>query len=1443
MIHRALFVLIFLACYCIGFSQITPNFSADTLSFCPPYFVQFTDQSTGSGIIYRKWTFGPNNFSVGNNKNPTASYVTSGNFDVTLTISNGIDTVSLTKPAYIHAFQLPKPIITSASILQGCPPLGVQLNEQSINGSAPINAYLWTFGDNSAPSTQQNPFHNYTQSGSFNVSLRVTDTNGCQNATDSLNMIEVFSIPNISFTTVNAPHHCNTPLTVNFINSTTGGANNTYWWSFGNGQTSTQTNPSVTYHNSGSYNVTLVATNSQGCSDTLHKNNFASAMSTQAAFSLPSDTVCVGSTFQVINQSLGASQHEWDFGDGSPIKFGFNPQHSYSNTGIYTIQLIGYSSATCRDTITKTVVVTDYQAMFTANKTIGCEIPFNVQFTPPANLLQDSSLTFFWKFGPQGATSHQKSPTFTYTSFGKFTVELQVESPYGCKSIVTYDSLIRVSGIEPAIEAPNREGCAPLNVQLKDVSSPQDSVVYRYWDFGDTAFYGPQNLSKIYTQPGVFFVFLTVGTKDSCEFSTSIPIEVGTKQQAMFAIDTNWACASDSLVVFNQSSDTSLINEYSWAFGDGQTSNIFEPKIIYTDTGWMDISLIVSFNGCADTFSIQNARQIKGPVANFNYLVDCKNPYDIQFNATIKGADSIFWDYGYALERDTNIVSPKHLFPATSDYLVKLFTKNNSSGCIYSFENTVLVRDLLASFSHKDTFGCDPFEVTFDARSSIDVFPGSFQWFISGDPIKASGPMLNAKILQKGKHPIQLIVSDENNCKDTANSWIKVFSPTPDFSVDTNKGCVVFSPQFTDLTQSDTTIVSWLWDFGNFNTSALQHPSASYNPPQTKKFDVKLTIENALGCTRTITKQEIVQAIRPPFLFFTDPLLCTKETAIFENLNHFSTNQYYWDFGNGDTSHQHPAGTQYLQGGAYSVLGVVIDTNGCTDTIIRINYIRVQDKPVANFIATPTDTSCYPAIVQFTDSTNHPNMAFNIWNFGDGSTPVNTTSSVVFNNYNRPGKYDVSLFVETTYGCKDTLLMQEYITIKGPFAKLNLPDDTVCTGQNVLFQLDSALGIYQTRWDFGDGNDLTVFGNTDTAKHIYQFDGKLVYRAFMIDTALKCPKYLEDTIFIHHTEAEFIIDKLQGCVPLDIKVNETGVGADIFQWNFSGFKKVTDSASYEFKQAGDFWVKLVATDQLTQCADSITKQVVVFPLPDVRTSKQHFICKGDSAQIFALGGQQYQWFPTDGLSEPNQDTLFAKPEKTSVYTVLVTDVRNCKNQGEVEVVVQDIPVFTVAKDTSLYAGQFFDLWVSSSDSLAVLYTPATNLFCPTCLTTQGKATTSIKYNVRIVDYLGCYSIDTAITVNVINEKYLFVPNAFSPNGDGLNDQFDMIITGYKRLVNMQIFDRWGSLVFETNDLNRRWDGRINGEVVSNSNVFQYVIILETFLGENVTKKGLVTIIK
>jgi gliding motility-associated-like protein len=1441
-VKKVIFTVLLVTLSLFGNTQVIADFTADTTEFCTPYLVTFQDMSQGGPIIYRKWIFTPTNFALGNQTNPSSSFVTPGYYDITLIVSDGTDTSIITKANFIQVFKNPIAKFSTSLPLSGCTPIEVQFTNQSIMGDAPITGFKWTYGDNSPLNLSPNPKHSYQQHGLFTVSLAVTDANGCKASTDSVNLINAIKSPEALFGSTNVPHHCQTPLTVNFVNNSTGVGPLTSSWDFGNAITSNQTNPTTTYNSAGSYDVTLIVIDTAGCTDTLFEPNFASATTTNADFSPQADTVCLGADVLFNNMSVGGNIASWDFGDGSPKASQWDPTHSYNTPGLFSIELIVSASATCIDTITKGIYVQLIDADFTVNNPYGCETPHLALFTN--NSMGIGNLSYQWYFGDLYiGQSTVVQPQYFYQDFGYYDVKLIVESSIGCVDSVTVDSAVHVFEIEPLIGTNTTEGCAPVVVNFQDFSSPADSVVHRLWNFGDSTYSVNPNETKTYNIPGTYFVKLSVWTHDSCYFEDQVIIEVGTKQTAGFTLDSIAGCASDTVQFFNLSQDTSLINEYTWFFGDGQTSSNYNPKHLYVDTGWMDMSLIAIYNGCPDTVALPKAYRVLGPTINFNYIVDCSNPYDIQFNSNVIDADSLIWNYGDSTNNDTNLTNPVHTYVNRADYIVSLVAINHANGCTNTAGKFLSIRDLKAEFTLSDTVACAPAKILFNAADSEDERPGNYAWYVNGVSSFSSNTTLNYSLKNKNLYKIELVVSDDNFCKDTATEYLHLFKPEARFSVDTTAGCVPFIPQFTNTSLTDTTVVQYLWNFGNNNLSFLENPTTVYNPSKTKWFDISLIVTNKFGCTDTAFKKSYMQAIRPPFQVITDPTMCVGDTAFFLNYFHLNGHSYQWFFNNNDSSTAIEPTTQFIFPGQYDILCIVTDSVGCQDSVLLNNLVDVQSTPSPLFTAQPTDTSCYPAIVQFNDSTAHPYIKDRYWDFGDGSSIVSTTNNVVFHNYLKPDKYDVSLTIETTYGCIDTLNSLEYINIHGPYANLIVEDDTVCTGNDVFFTLDSASGIWQNIWDFGDGNDTTVFASEDTVYHAYSFSGFLVFRVLMIDSALKCPKYFEDSVFIHETVAEFTADTFQGCSPLLVNLIENSIGADQFNWREGTTFETGDTASFTFINAGQTNLTFYATDSLTGCVDSIIKVFNVFPIPNVHVTDDTVICVGDSITLEADGGVNFSWLPNYGIENNRLDSIRVSPDTGITYTVAVTNSTLCKNTSTIKVGVQKPFKYIAADDTSVFAGQSATLWYLSNDTLLSTWTPTLDIFCPNCSSSEVTPKETTKYNLVLRDYYGCYELDTFLTIRIEDNSYLFVPDAFTPNGDGINDLFRIGYDGYEKLVYFKIIDRYGHIIYETNDEYVPWDGIHKGNPIEHTQVFIYHAVFKRYNGKTEETIGTVTLLK
>lgn len=344
-------------------------FTATPTSGAAPLTVGFTDQSTdgSSPITTWAWSFGDG--SISTEENPTYTYDTDGTYTVALTVTSedGSDTETRTNLITVGTVPPTPPTAAfTADPTSGTAPLTVQFTDTSTAGTSAITARTWEFGDGES-STDANPSHTYTTEGNYSVTLTVTTADGTDAETRT-NLISVTltndTPPTASFTA--SPTSGNGPLTVQFTDTSAAGSNAiTDWlWTFGDGETSTQQNPSHTYADAGTYSVTLAVTTPLGTDDVQEVNLISVTSGTgtapTAAFSADVTSGSAPLTVQFTDESIEGSSPittwAWNFGDGGTSDQA-SPAHIYSAAGSYTVSLTvttldGVNTETQADLIT-----------------------------------------------------------------------------------------------------------------------------------------------------------------------------------------------------------------------------------------------------------------------------------------------------------------------------------------------------------------------------------------------------------------------------------------------------------------------------------------------------------------------------------------------------------------------------------------------------------------------------------------------------------------------------------------------------------------------------------------------------------------------------------------------------------------------------------------------------------------------------------------------------------------------------------------------------------------------------------------------------------------------------------------------------------------------------------------------------------------------------------
>ena len=599
------------------------DFSADKVSGCSPLTVKFTDLSTN---IPTSWVWDFGNGQLSSQQHPTVNFSTPGTYTVKLIARNtaGIDEEE--KINYITVFPSPAGSFT-ANITTACVPATIQFTDQSTvpAGGGTITAWSWNFGDGGT-STSQNPSHTYTAAGFYTVSLLITSSTGCQSFASIGRYIRIINGIDVDFV-YSQPSTCQGPFNISFQDQSSGPGTLSYLWNFGNGSPpSTLPNPTTSYATPGTYPVQLTVQSDLGCNGTITKNIIVAGKTTD--FIAPA-SICLGQsvTFQN-NSSPSPASSFWDFGDGTTSSQ-VNPTKTYLAGGTFQVRLIN-NYGNCIDSITKTVSVnTQPPVNFSANDSTSCKTPFTVQFSD----LSPSASTWLWDFGDGSAPSSVKDPSHTYNSLGMFSVTLTITLPGGCSNTITKFQYIKISPAAVRISNAPTGGCIPFTFQPVATIQSVDSVVSYSWNLGEPgAIYNTQSPTHTYTTAGNYTIQLTITTQNGCVETVSIPngVLTGTPPTVNFSFTPNNTCASTP-IQFTDLSTTSpgAIIKWLWDFGDSLTSTLQNPTHTYVDTGFLNVKLIVSNNGCMDSLTLPI--QVKPPVAIFGYRTNCNNKLQVTF--------------------------------------------------------------------------------------------------------------------------------------------------------------------------------------------------------------------------------------------------------------------------------------------------------------------------------------------------------------------------------------------------------------------------------------------------------------------------------------------------------------------------------------------------------------------------------------------------------------------------------------------------------------------------------------------------------------------------------------------------------------------------------------------------------------------------------------------
>ena len=1406
-------------------SGVHADFSNTTPASCnPPVNINFQNLSTGTGVLSYQWSFGDGGTSA--LTNPSHTYTAPGNYTVRLITTNSTGcTDTITKNNLIIIGTINAAFTSANSVC-----VDVPLSITNASAPAPI-AVVWDFGD-ATTSTAFNPVKTYTSAGIYQIRL-IADFGGCFDT--AYKTVTVFNKPVADFNSSNSVS-CKAPLTVNFIDISIGAI--AFNWDFGDGNFSTIQNPTHTYTNIGIFDVTLIVTNRDGCADTLLKPGLVKIMPPQVSINNLPVSTCAPLTWifsSTVNSVDPIISYEWDFGDGTTSILP-NPTHIFA-AGTYTIQLIITTAGGCTDTATViSGIVASIKpiANFVATPRIVCaHLP--VTFT---DLTTGAVTNWLWYFG-DGGTSTDKNPIHIYEDTGYFNVTLIVCNAGCCDSI----KFVNYIYINPPIAAfSSAFNCS--NSKIRTFTDASIGADEWNWDFGDGNTSTLQNPIHTYADTGSYTITLLVRNYTTgCEYTKIDNIRI-IAEKANFTASDTVICKNNAVTFTSLGNNAANIASYEWLFGDGGTATDASTLHIYTQAGKYTVQLIITdLFGCKDTLVKPLYINVNGPTANFtpsvsgSCLLSAITFTDNSVNDGTHPISTWIWNYGDGVI-DTLTAPPfMHTYTAPGNYTITLKVIDNV-GCVDSIikPNAIIISKPVAAFSSVDTLSCPTKPITF---SNTSTGPGLiYNWnFGDGNTSTAAAPVHS--YAADGLYTVKLFITDQYGCTDslTQPNYIRIISPHASFSLSDSLGtCPPLFVSFTNTSQNFTAVN---WDFGDGTSTQTDNPSHFYNVPGV--YFATLTITSPGGCTDIKQKQITVRG--PLGTFSYGPVNGCKPLTVNFSANTIDRLSFIWDFNDGTTVSTTDSIISYTYTipGIYVPKMILVDANGCVVPITGPDTIIVNDV-TANFNLT-NQTYCDAASVSFSDSSVSNDLIVSYaWNFDDGNTSA-LQNPVHF--YTTPGLYYPQLIVTTQSGCADTAVSLAPVKIvASPQANIASTANG-CTPLTVNFSgqlIVPDTSAINWNWNFGNGNTSNL---QNPLAQLYTVAG--TYTTQLIATnSSGCKDTVTKTIDAFLIPA--INAGLDTLVCRGKSTTLSATGAVTYNWSPATGLSCTNCANpIATPDSLTNYIVSGTTAQGCSNTDSITVNVKQ-PFA-MANSIGDTLCKGGSVRLFASGAFSYVWSPSAGLSNATSPTPLASPTTTTTYRVIGTDDKACfKDTGFVTVRVYPIPTVEAGNDKTINVGQSINLVpVISADVSNAIWTPTQSIVQNNFpgVTVKPKETT--QYTVEVSNAGGCKTKDYVTIFVVCNGANIYIPNTFSPNGDGANDIFYPRGTGLFSIKTLRIFSRWGEVMFEKNsflpnDAAAGWDGTFKGLKLT-PDVYVYTLDIICDNSTILTLKGNVALIQ
>lgn len=978
--------------------------------------------------------------------------------------------------------------------------------------------------------------------------------------------------------------------------------------------------------------------------------------------------------------------------------------------------------------------------------------------------------------------------------------------------------------------------CGNPTVQVQNQSLGANSYL---WYFNDPnnpgAVSTAVNPSYTYADTGRYTITLIVDPGLPCQ--DTFEREIYLQDNSLFPdFDYTFTACSDSLTI--QVADLTIDTVSSPVFWQweltpsGQTSNLQNPVFFATGSGTFTLSLKVeAANGCVQTFEQTFPVQLIEEELEEDSLALCSGGA-IMLNPQHNTAYQYHWSPAQGL---SNPFSPNPLASPTETTVYTVTITDADDFCQIEQQIKVVIPEAIEIYLPPDTVICSP-DILLQAESNTGV---QYYWATDSLFVDLISLADTAFVTPFGPTAYYVLVRDNYGCFNTSEVLItgNGINVAPGGNPIVCEGDLA-AAVVVNLDLADTLSFNWqpsdqVLFYGNTAAAVVQ-------PAQSGATTFYVSMENQFGCTAIDSVIVTVIDTSSQLAFISD----TQCSGYAVNFNSSSINAsyYVWHFGDpaapGASGQGAATSHTYASPGDYTVMVTLAPGLPCPDTLLRT--ISVGQPPV-NVDFTWSYESCTDtAVIQFTDlsANSQSDITGWQWNFGNGQTADIPNPSLVLQS---GAILPVTLVVSSANGCVDTLQRQVVI----PLIEAN-PADTViaCAGEAVGLY-PGANTSYSYQW-----SPPGLLTDPTAANPLVILQQTTVFTATITDAQGACE--------VTRTVTAVVPPALTAAVPADTVVCEPTVTlqaqseqAAFIHWfdtpaliNPIG---VGNSVSVMPGRPSTYYIRFI-DDYGCVLVDSVSvgSYAISILLEGATT-----ICIGDTAQLLAtnLTGDAltYNWSPQEGIiAGENTYSPLVSPSVSTTYQLAVSNAYGCSLDTGVVVNIFNYvpPVSAFAEPDTLATGESSQLTAEPAEGYTYLWSPAgtlDNSLIPNPVATPLETTT---YKVTVRDPSGC--INSALVTIVVfdpvcREPNIYVPNGFSPNGDGLNEILYVRGNAIDEMY-FAIYNRWGEKVFESRSPEVGWDGTFRGKLLE-PEVFGYFLEVNCLNGETYFKKGNITLIR